>query len=37
MPLKEKIKHADFVVDNNKSIKNTAMQIKILANILQKP
>ena len=37
MSLNEKIKHADFVVDNNKSIKNTAMQIKILANILQKP
>ena len=37
MPLKEKIEHADFVIDNNKSIKNTAMQIKILAKILQKP
>ena len=37
MPLKEKIKKADFVIDNNKSIKNTSMQVKILANILQKP
>ena len=37
MSLKEKIKYADFVVDNDKSIKNTGMQVKILANILQKP
>jgi len=28
MPLKKKLKHADFVVDNNKSIANTKYQVK---------
>ena len=37
MPLKEKIKHADFVVDNSKSLKEARAQVKILANIVQKP
>ncbi len=37
LPLKEKIKKADFVVDNRNSLKKTRMQVKILSNILQKP
>ena len=37
LPLKEKIKKADFVVDNRSSLKKTRMQVRILSNILQKP
>lgn len=37
MPIKEKIKHADFVVDNNGTIKESVKQVKIIANFLQKP
>ena len=38
MPLKEKIKKADFVVDNGKTIKNTKKQIKkIVDSLQQKP
>ena len=35
MPLKEKIKKADFVVDNGKTIKNTKKQIKKIVDSLQ--
>jgi len=28
MPLKQKLKHADFVVDNNKSVKDVREQVK---------
>ena len=37
MPLKEKIKHADFVVDNNKTVRETEKQVKTIASLLQKP
>lgn len=37
MPLKEKIKKADFVVDNNKTMKETEKQVKTIASLLQKP
>ena len=28
MPLKQKLKYADFIIDNNKSIANTKKQIE---------
>jgi len=34
MPLKEKLKHADFVVDNNKDVKYLERQIKKIVKIL---
>jgi dephospho-CoA kinase len=37
MPLKEKIKHADFVVDNSKTMKQSEKQVKAIASFLQKP
>ena len=37
MPLKEKIKHADFVIDNNKDLKHLEKQaIKIIKKIENK-
>lgn len=30
MPLKEKLKHADFIIDNNKDLKNLEKQVKII-------
>lgn len=37
MPLKEKTKYADFVVDNNKTIIETEKQVKTIVSLLQKP
>ena len=34
MPLKEKIKHADFVVDNSKTMKETKKQVREIINIV---
>lgn len=37
MPLKQKIKKADFVVDNGKNLSETKKQVSSIVNILQKP
>ena len=37
IPLNEKIKHADFVVDNNKAIKQTESQIKNMIDAVSSP
>ncbi|MBW2977176.1 dephospho-CoA kinase [Candidatus Woesearchaeota archaeon] len=37
IPLKEKIKYADFVVDNSRTIEGTERQVKKIACFLQKP
>jgi len=37
IPLNEKIKHADFVVDNNKAIKQTENQIKNMIDAISSP
>ena len=37
IPLNEKIKHADFVVDNNKAIKQTESQIKNMIDAISSP
>ena len=37
IPLKEKIRHADFVVDNNKTVRETEKHVKTIASLLQKP
>jgi len=37
MPIEEKIKYADFVVDNSRSLKDTEKQIDSIVGSLQKP
>ena len=37
MPIKEKTKYADFVVNNSKAIKETEKLVKAIASLLQKP
>ena len=37
MPLKEKIRKADFVVDNNGSLNDAKMQVASIASLMQKP
>ncbi len=36
MPLKKKLKYADFVIDNSKSMENTKEQVKKIANKINK-
>lgn len=36
MPLKEKIKYADFIIDNNGAIKNTKLQVEKIWNLIKK-